>query len=367
MSKNLNTTMKKLFYLLLALAVVSCGEPTPSGPDWGNIQKPEPEQPKPEPEPEPEPNPDQPKPEIVIRNIEPTTALGAENENIEGLRFYPGISINIATSNFDTQLASIANAGFKYIEITIKDSFGARDMTDDQVKATFTARMNAVKAAGLTVWSIHLPYEDATWTNIAGKESVRVQSVNNIMRVLRLCTECFPECKNYVLHASKGVLSPRSESVNQARKSLTEMVPVATQLGVRLCVENLVGSLCYYYEELHNTIVGIDNTWVTYDIGHANCKGYDVVEFLSQIGTKLGTVHMHDTKFGSGNDSHSLLGDASLAPGNIKQWDDVIHTLLETNRYRGVFMFELSGKNPNTVMESYNRIVSEYAAKYENK
>lgn len=344
MSKNLNTTMKKLFYLLLALAVVSCGEPTPSGPDWGNIQKPE--------------------PEIVIRNIEPTTELGAANENIEGLRFYPGISINIATSNFDTHLANIANAGFKYIEITIKDSFGARDMTDDQVKATFTARMNAVKAAGLTVWSIHLPYEDATWTNIAGKESVRVQSVNNIMRVLRLCTECFPECKNYVLHASKDVLSPRSESVNQARKSLTEMVPVATQLGVRLCVENLVGSLCYYYEELHNTIVGIDNTWVTYDIGHANCKGYDVVEFLSQIGTKLGTVHMHDTKFNSGKDTHELLGEPQ--PG-ITAWDDVIHTLLETNRYRGVFMFELSDKNPNTVMASYNRIVGEYAAKYENK
>lgn len=355
MSKNLNTTMKKLFYLLLALAVVSCGEPAPSGPDWGNVQKPEPEQPE---------QPDQPDQEIVIRNIEPTTALGAANENIKGLRFYPGISINIATSNFDTQLASIANAGFKYIEITIKDGFGARNMTDDQVKATFTARMNAVKAAGLTVWSIHLPYEDATWTNIAGKESVRVQSVNNIMRVLRLCTECFPECKNYVLHASKGVLSPRSESVNQARKSLTEMVPVATQLGVRLCVENLVGSLCYYYEELHNTIVGIDNTWVTYDIGHANCKGYDVVEFLSQIGTKLGTVHMHDTKFNSGNDSHDLLGVPQ--PG-ITAWDDVIHTLLKTNRYRGVFMFELSGKNPNTVMESYNRIVGEYAAKYENK
>lgn len=358
--------MKKLFYLLLALAVVSCGEPTPSGPDWGNVQKPEPEQPKPEPEPEPEPNPDQPKPEIVIRNIEPTTELGAENENIEGLRFYPGISINIATSNFDTHLASIANAGFKYIEITIKDSFGARDMTDEQVKATFTARMNAVKAAGLTVWSIHLPYESEEWTNIAGSESVRIQSVNNIMRVLRLCTECFPECKNYVLHASKGV-RPSDTAISQAHKSLTEMVPVATQLGVRLCVENLIGSFCFTIDDVLAVIQPFNNVYATYDIGHANCKGYDVVEFLSQIGTKLGTVHMHDTKFGSGNDSHSLLGDASLAPGNIKQWDDVIHTLLETNRYRGVFMFELSGKNPNTVMESYNRIVGEYAAKYENK
>ena len=356
--------MKKLFYLLLALAVVSCGDPEPTGPNWGNTPNPNPNQPE-QPEEPDQPDPDQPKPEIVVRNIEPTTELGAKGENVDGLRFYPGISINIASGSFDSQLTSIAMAGFKYIEITINDSYGIRNMTDDEAKTKLTQRMNSVKAAGLTVWSIHLPFEDANWTNIAGKETVRVQSVNNIMRVLRLCVECFPECKNYVLHASKGVLKPREESVNQARKSLKEMVPVATQLGVRICVENLVGSLCYYYEELHNTITGIDNTWVTYDIGHANCKGYDVVKFLEYIGPRLGTVHMHDTKFGSGNDSHDLLGDPSLGNGCIKQWEDVIRTMLEDNRYRGVFMFELSGKNPNTVMASYNKIVADYAAKYE--
>lgn len=356
--------MKKLFYLLLALAVVSCGDPEPTGPNWGNTPNPNPNQPE-QPEEPDQPDPDQPKPEIVVRNIEPTTELGAKGENVDGLRFYPGISINIASGSFDSQLTSIAMAGFKYIEITINDSYGIRNMTDDETKTKLTQRMNSVKAAGLTVWSIHLPFEDANWTNIAGKETVRVQSVNNIMRVLRLCVECFPECKNYVLHASKGVLKPREESVNQARKSLKEMVPVATQLGVRICVENLVGSLCYYYEELHNTITGIDNTWVTYDIGHANCKGYDVVKFLEYIGPRLGTVHMHDTKFGSGDDSHDLLGDPSLGDKCIKQWEDVIRTMLEDNRYRGVFMFELSGKNPNTVMASYNKIVADYAAKYE--
>lgn len=348
--------MKKLFYLLLALAVVACGEPEPSGPNWGPVPKPEPENPE-------NPTPDQPKPEVVIRNIEPTTALGAADENVNGLRFYPGISINIASGSFDSQLTSIAMAGFKYIEITINDSYGIRNMTDDETKTKLTQRMNSVKAAGLTVWSIHLPFEDATWTNIAGKETVRVQSVNNIMRVLRLCVECFPECKNYVLHASKGV-SPSKTAISQAHKSLTEMVPVATQLGVRLCVENLVGSFCYTIDDVLAVIQPFNNVYATYDIGHANCKGYNVVEFLTQIGPKLGTVHMHDTKFGSGKDTHELLGEPQ--PG-ITAWDDVIRTLLKTNLYRGVFMFELSGKNPNTVMASYNKIVGEYAAKYENK
>ena len=335
--------MKKLFYLLLALAVVACGEPEPSGPNWGPVPKPE----------QPEnPTPDQPKPEVVIRNIEPTTALGAADENVAGLRFYPGISINIASGSFDSQLTSIAMAGFKYIEITIHDSYGIRSMTDDEAKTKLTQRMNSVKAVGLTVWSIHLPFEDATWTNIAGKETVRVQSVNNIMRVLRLCVECFPECKNYVLHASKGVLSPRSESVIQARKSLAEMIPVAKEYGVRLCIENLVGSLCPTIEEMGATIDGVEDAWVTYDIGHANCVGEDVIEFLKWIGPRLGTVHMHDTMFGSRIDDHRIVGQ-----GDVNRWGEVYKTLLEDNRYRGVFMFELGGNDPKEVMATYYDII----------
>ena len=344
--------MKKLFYLLLALAVVSCGEPEPSGPNWGPSTKPD-----------PTPNPDTPT-EIVVRNIEPTTELGTKGENVDGMRFYPGISINIASSKWEANLTEIANAGFKYIEITINHSYGIKDMTDEAALAAFATKLNQVKAVGLTVWSIHLPFEDANWTHIAGKESVRKQSVENIMRVLRLCVQGFPECKNYVLHPSKGVLSPRSESVSQARKSLNEMIPEAKALGVRLCVENLVGSLCYSMEEMNDTIAGISDAWVTFDIGHANCKGYDVVKFLEFIGTRLGTVHMHDTKTGSGDDSHDLLGVPN--PG-IKVWEDVYRTMLEDNRYRGVFMFELSGKNANTVMASYNKLVSDYEKKYEKK
>ena len=344
--------MKKLFYLLLALAVVSCGEPEPSGPNWGPSTKPD-----------PTPNPDTPT-EIVVRNIEPTTELGTKGENVDGMRFYPGISINIASSKWEANLTEIANAGFKYIEITINHSYGIKDMTDEAVLAAFATKLNQVKAVGLTVWSIHLPFEDANWTHIAGKESVRKQSVENIMRVLRLCVQGFPECKNYVLHPSKGVLSPRSESVSQARKSLNEMIPEAKALGVRLCVENLVGSLCYSMEEMNDTIAGISDAWVTFDIGHANCKGYDVVKFLEFIGARLGTVHMHDTVTASGEDTHQLLGEPN--PG-IKVWEDVYRTMLEDNRYRGVFMFELSGKNANTVMASYNKLVSDYEKKYEKK
>ncbi len=284
--------------------------------------------------------------------ITPTTEVAPEGAKVEGLRYYPGISIGVNMENFEQYLQQIAEAGFKYIEISIAHKSGLAEMSDEDVVAMMTTKRNQAAANGLTVWSIHLPFEDKVWTNIGGEESIRRQSIENIMRVLTLCNKAIPECKNYVLHASKGTLTPRSESVAQARKSLAEMLPVAKQMGVRLCVENLVGSLCPTIEEMGATIDGVEDAWVTYDIGHANCVGEDVIEFLKWIGPRLGTVHMHDTMFATRVDDHRIVGQ-----GNVERWGEVYKTLLEDNRYRGVFMFELGGNDPKEVMATYYDII----------
>ena len=284
--------------------------------------------------------------------ITPTTEVAPEGAKVEGLRYYPGISIGGNMENFEQYLQQIAEAGFKYIEISIAHKSGLAEMSDEDVVAMMTTKRNQAAANGLTVWSIHLPFEDKVWTNIGGEESIRRQSIENIMRVLTLCNKAIPECKNYVLHASKGTLTPRSESVAQARKSLAEMLPVAKQMGVRLCVENLVGSLCPTIEEMGATIDGVEDAWVTYDIGHANCVGEDVIEFLKWFGPRLGTVHMHDTMFATRVDDHRIVGQ-----GNVERWGEVYKTLLEDNRYRGVFMFELGGNDPKEVMATYYDII----------
>ena len=284
--------------------------------------------------------------------ITPTTEVAPEGACTKGLRYYPGISIGVMMENYADYLTQIAEAGFKYIEISIAHKSGFADMTDEEALAVLTTKREQAAAVGLTVWSIHLPFESTVWTNIGGEESIRRQSVDNIMRVLRLCNQAIPECKNYVLLASKGTLDPRSESVLQARKSLAEMLPVAKEYGVRLCVENLVGSLCPTIEEMGDTIEGIEDAWVTYDIGHANCVGIDVIEFLKFIGPRLGTVHMHDTMFATRVDDHRIVGQ-----GNVNRWGEVYKTLLEDNRYRGVFMFELGGNDPKEVMATYYDII----------
>ena len=355
--------MNRTLLAILALAFVACGPESPTGPDWSKVpvtpddpttEEPTPDQPAPE-----EPKPEEP----AIIMIEPTTQTAPADSDISKLQYYPGMQINVDDKTFTTRLEEVAAAGFKYVELKIKYAYGLHNRTDEQANATFASMQQQLADKGITVWSIHLPYEDKNWTSISAAESIRTQSVEYILRTLRLCAANFKDCKNYVLHASKSV-SPSKTAISQAHKSLMEMDEVAKQLGVRFCVENLVGSFCYTIDDVLAVIQPFDNVYATLDIGHANCKAYDVVKFLESLGTKLGTVHMQDTIYGSGNDDHQLVGNGDIATKN-RPWGEVYKTLLEKNRYRGVFMFEPKDNQAaaevmrryyDVVLESYNTL-----------
>ena len=349
--------MNRSLLAILALAFVACGPESPTGPDWSKIPV-TPDEPTEEPTPE-TPTPEEPKPEEpAIIMIEPTTQNAPAGSDISKLQYYPGMQINVDDKTFTTRLEEVAAAGFKYVELKIKYAYGMHNRTDEQVNATFASMQQQLSDKGIIVWSIHLPYEDKNWTSISAAESIRTQSVEYILRTLRLCAANFPTCKNYVLHASKSV-SPSKTAISQAHKSLMEMDEVAKQLGVRFCVENLVGSFCYTIDDVLAVIQPFDNVYATFDIGHANCKGYDVVNFLESLGTKLGTVHIQDTKYGSGNDDHMLVGDGDLATKN-RPWGEVYKTLLDKNGYRGVFMFEPKDNQAAAeVMRRYTDVILE--------
>ena len=337
----------------MSIILLACNpEENSKGPDWSQF-------PNPKPEPEEPVNPD-PKPEVpqqpTVTIITPTTQNAAPGEDVTGKFYTIGMQINIDDATFSTRLKEVADAGFKYVELKLKYSYGLHNKTDEQVNATFASMQQQMEQHGITVWSIHLPYEDKNWTSISAKESIRTQSVEYILRALRLCAAHFKSCKTYVLHASKSV-SPSATAISQAHKSLMEMDAVAQQFGVRFCVENLVGSFCYTIDDLMAVIKPFDNVYATFDIGHANCKGYDVVEYLKSIGTKLGTVHIHDTAYKSGSDDHRLVGDGDIATKN-RAWGEIYKTLLIDNGYRGVFMFEpKDNQKAADVMARYNEII----------
>ena len=333
--------MSRLIITLLAMFAVSCNnDPQPSGPNWDKY-------------------PTKPEVEEGFTLITPTTAIAPEGEDTSKLQYTPGMQINVADNTFSARLAEVAAAGFKYVELKIKYSYGLHNISSDQAETTFAAMQKQMENLGITVWSIHLPYEDKSWTSISSTdESIRKQSVDYILNTLRLCAAHFPTCKNYVLHASKSV-SPSKNAIAQAHKSLEQMDAMAQKYGVRLCVENLVGSFCYTIDDVLAVVEPFENVYTTFDIGHANCKGYDVVEFLESLGTKLGTVHIHDTIYKSGNDDHQLVGNGDIATKN-RAWGEVYKTMLNKNRYRGVFMFEPKDDQKATdVMSRFKEIILE--------
>ena len=171
------------------------------GPDWSQI-------PTPDPEPEQPVDPKQEQPTTTV--ITPTTKNAQPGDNIAGLFYTIGMQINVADNTFSTRLKEVADAGFKYVELKIKYSYGLHNKSDEQATATFDSMQQQMEQYGITVWSIHLPYEDKNWTSISASESIRKQSVDpshatpmrkELSDLQKLCAsrqqERKPKCNSY--------------------------------------------------------------------------------------------------------------------------------------------------------------------------
>ncbi|MCF0174145.1 MAG: sugar phosphate isomerase/epimerase [Bacteroidales bacterium] len=275
--------------------------------------------------------------ELKPIDIAPTTALGKEGEDTKGFRYAIGYSVNILDDTIEQELQALQKAGIRYIELKFKYSGGYnfQSRTDEDILSHFDTISHLLEKYEITPWSIHLPYDNASWTNPgAVDEKIRKQSEDYLLRVIRL-TAIF-KVKCYVLHAGKGTIGNMSTAISQAKKTITVLKEAAKANGGRICVENLIGSLAYNWEDLQAIVSDFDDVYTTLDVGHANINMGHPSEYAKQMGTKLGTVHIDDN-LGS-TDNHLLPGN-----GNIPDWKEIYETFLNVNRYRGVFIFEPSG------------------------
>lgn len=275
------------------------------------------------------------------------------------------MQVNASEAIFTHRIHEAAAAGFRYVELKFKDKEGLIDRTDEQILERFEQMQKLLDELGIKVWSIHLPYGDVEYSDIGSEiEENRQKSEEFFARVIRLVS--FFGAKNLVTHSSKGTYAPdRGVNIAQARKSLATLAEVARQHGCRLCVENLIKSIGQSPEEIHKVVEGIPGLRFTFDVGHANIRCTypetncpDAVSFLRTYGEQLGTIHVHDNQ--GDHDTHSLAGDGSMG-----RWGELYRCLLETNRYRGVFMFEPNERQAAAdVMQRAEMIEVAYEALY---
>lgn len=233
------------------------------------------------------------------------------------------ISIGVQTKNvvYDSDPAAgfemLKNAGFSCADFSLNsyltnlslyrlernDFF---DRSDSELEQYFSPHKKGAEAAGITINQMHMPYpayvpnggtdlNDYLWNIVARKS-------------MNICA--FFRCPYIVVHGFKLARNLGSEEMEwaQTEKFLDSLAPLAQELHIMICVENLYNSIGGHIVEgpccnagkmaeridrfnarHHGELLGF-----CFDTGHANLVGIDFENFLTTLGHRLKVLHIHD-------------------------------------------------------------------------
>ena len=227
------------------------------------------------------------------------------------------------------------------------------DKSVEELEAFFLPHKEAAKEAGIRIHQMHMPYpllvpngtkevNDYLWNVVAPKS-------------LHVCK--FFECKYIVVHGFKLARYLGSEDLEwkKTEECIHYLAPMAKELGIVLCVENLYNGLGNHMVEgpccdVAKMIERIDRVNAQYgaevlgfcfDTGHANLVGLDMYDFITRLGHRLKVLHVHD------NDGVSDLHQVPFTFTQTREnkpstdWDGFVYGLQEI-QFDGVLNFEAS-------------------------
>ncbi len=211
----------------------------------------------------------------------------------------------------------IKNAGFDTVDfslhdyLTNKDIYGSRinhffEKSTAELEEHFAPHKQAIEKTGLTAYQMHMPYP--VYAPRGSRELNEYLRKNVAPKSLYICK--FFNCKYIVVHGFKLAYYVGSEEEEWAATEnfLEELAPLAKELGVTLCIENLYDSLADRLTEgpccdAKKAVERIDRIndehkaevlGFCFDTGHANLVHLDIADFLITLGGRLKTLHIHD-------------------------------------------------------------------------
>ncbi len=233
------------------------------------------------------------------------------------------ISIGVQTKNvvYDSNPAAgfemLRNAGFSCADFSLNsyltntslyqlernDFF---DQSEAELEQYFSAHKKGAETAGITISQMHMPYpvyvpnggsdlNEYLWNIVARKS-------------MKICA--FFHCPYIVVHGFKLAHNLGSEEAEwaQTEKFLDSLAPMAKEMHITVCIENLYNSIgghlvegpcCNarkaaermdrFNDKYHAEVLGF-----CFDTGHANLVGIDFESFLATLGSRLKVLHIHD-------------------------------------------------------------------------
>lgn len=175
-----------------------------------------------------------------------------------------------------------------------------------ELEAFFGPHKLGANREGITINQMHMPYP----IYVAGGD----RQINDYLREvvapksIALCG--FFKCPYIVIHGYKlaRFLGSENEEWEQTETFLDSLAPMAKEMGITVCLENLYtnigdhlveGPCCNakkaaeridrINEKYHAEVLGF-----CFDTGHANLIGIDMEDFITTLGHRLKVLHIHD-------------------------------------------------------------------------
>lgn len=225
------------------------------------------------------------------------------------------------------------------------------DQSEHELEAFFMPHKDAAKAAGIRISQMHMPYpnyvpggsrelNDYLWNVVAPKS-------------MKICA--FFGCPYIVVHGFKLAyfLGSEEKEWEQTESFLDFLAPMAREMGITICIENLYDNIgghlvegpCCNVKKMVERIDRINDRYhaqvlgFCFDTGHANLVGIDFERFLTILGSRLKVLHIHD------NDGISDLHQIPFTFTKTREnrpstdWDGFIRGL-KNIKFDGVMSFE---------------------------
>lgn len=216
----------------------------------------------------------------------------------------------------------------------------------------FKARKKEAEDAGISVWSVHLPFIPFATNNIASldrrvcEDTVRLQS-----ELIRKVGDA--GIKTVVIHPSGEPNEPetRKERMKNAKECLSRLAAVAAEAGTVIAVEDLPRSClgCNSAEILE--LISVDpRLTVCFDTNHL--LGEKIADFVTACGKYFRTIHVSD---------YDLVDERHWLPGEgVIDWRALMADLDRVG-YQGPFLYEIDYKTPRTITRPRDLTAADFA------
>jgi len=211
----------------------------------------------------------------------------------------------------------LKKAGFSCVDFSLNSYVSDNDICQPdgdkffdqslcELEQFFMPHKQGAKASGIAIHQMHMPYPIYIPSR---KKALNDYLMNEAApKSMKICA--FLECQYIVIHGFKlaRFLGSEVEEWKQTELFLDTIAPMAKEMGITICSENLYDSIgghliegpCCDARKVVERIDRINNRYhaevlgFCFDTGHANLLGLDFESFITTLNHRLKILHIHD-------------------------------------------------------------------------